>query len=165
MLCVLWEMKQLMRRSIVLNSKHFIKFPGKSCWILINRKSVLLLHDNPRPHIARVVKENIITLNIDVLPNPVTLLILLHLSSFSGHWNIILEGKLFIYYEDDKTDIVPLHRNLNNFYAWGIKNLPNRWDYVIDNERKYYMHWILKSKKHLFLFQIRQDILSILIMN
>lgn len=73
MLCVLWEMKQLMRRSIVLNSKHFIKFPGKSCWILINRKSVLLLHDNPRPHIARVVKENIITLNIDVLPHPVTL--------------------------------------------------------------------------------------------
>lgn len=85
--------------------------------LLINRKSVLLLHDNPRQHIARVVKENIITLNIDVLPHPVTLLILLHLSSFSGHWNIILEGKRFIYCEDDKTDIVPLHRNLNNFYA------------------------------------------------
>ena len=31
-------------------------------------------------------------------------------------------------------------------YAWGINNLWNRWDYIIDNKGKYYFDWIYQLR-------------------
>lgn len=153
MLCVWWDMKgvvyhEVLNQNETVNAEKYCrqlealhKNLQKKRPSLVNRKGVLLLHDNARPHIARVTQEKIMALNMEVLPHPPYSPDLApsdyHLFRSLQHF---LEGKQFINCEEVKTDIECFFASKpEEFYARGIKNLPNRWDYVIDNEGKYYL--------------------------
>ena len=82
MLCVWWDrcsiihFKSLSRNETVTADlyvqqlQHVHQSLLKKCPALINRKNVVLLHDNARPHAARVTQEEILELGWSVLPHP-----------------------------------------------------------------------------------------------
>lgn len=151
MLCVWWNMKGIIHWELLpanetitgdlyakqldrLQQALLLKQPA-----LVNRKGVILLHDNARPHTSKVVKEKLKELHWEILPHPPYSPDLApsdyHLfRSLQNH----LMGRNFEDEEDLKNDIVDFFASKSvDFYSRGIQKLPERWAEVIELNGKY----------------------------
>ena len=82
MLCIWWDFKgvlyfELLNHNETITAKLYSQqlSPLKAALVetrpvLINRKGALLLHDNARPHVAKITAGKISELNCEVLPHP-----------------------------------------------------------------------------------------------
>ncbi len=106
---------------------------------LINRKGVILQHDNARPHTARLTQQKINELGWEVLPHPPYSPDLApsdyHL--FRSLQNFLM-GKEFDGIEDVKRGITSfIASKLPVFFRDGIEKLVTKWGQVIENEGQY----------------------------
>jgi len=103
------------------------------------RTEVCLLHDNARPHMAKLTRATLEELGWEVLPHPAYSPDMaptdFHVfRALSNH----LQGKDFKKCDDLKQDITRFFESQNaEFYARGIEGLPARWGEVIDKEGEY----------------------------
>ncbi|XP_043496419.1 histone-lysine N-methyltransferase SETMAR-like [Polistes fuscatus] len=106
---------------------------------IVNRKGVILQHDNARPHCARRTLEKINELGWEVLPHPPYSPDVapsdFHLFRALQHF---LSGKTFANLDDIQNAISRYFAEKPiNFYRSGIENLLTRWQMVIDNDGEY----------------------------
>lgn len=106
---------------------------------LVNRKGVILHHDNARPHSARLTQNKLHSLGWEVLPHPPYSPDLapsdFHLfRSLTSY----LSGKSFHNNEEVKTTLDSFFASKDpHFFNRGIKKLVSRWTEVISNEGEY----------------------------
>jgi hypothetical protein len=108
---------------------------------LVARKGVVLLHDNAKPHVAKVTRETIIRLrwetsvhpphSPDTAPSDCRLFHLL-----DNH----LRGRQFRTLDDVKTALDGLFASRSKeFYHNGVHGLPSRWQKVLDGGGDYFL--------------------------
>jgi len=107
--------------------------------VLINRKSVVLQHDNARPHVARLTQEKIKELNWEVLPHPPYSPDIapsdFHLFRSLEH---SLRNKTFRNIDDVRAHLESYFSSKPpEFYKEGIQTLSARWQKVLDNDGDY----------------------------
>ena len=110
--------------------------------VLVNRKKVILLHDNARPHTAKVTQEKIIELGWSVLPHPPYSPDLAptdyHL--FCSLQNF-LNGKTFISEQGVNEAVLHFFQSKPvKFYEEGIDKLKTRWQQIISNNGEYILN-------------------------
>ena len=111
----------------------------EKCPAIVNRKGVILQHDNARPHCARRTLEKINELGWEVLPHPPYSPDIVpsdfHLFRSLQHF---LSGKK-LKNLDDVQNVISRYFVLKpiDFYRSGIENLHTRWQKVVDNEGDY----------------------------
>ena len=108
--------------------------------VLINRKIPLLLHDNAKPHVSKIVQEKINDLGWEVLPHPPYSPDIapsdFHL--FRSLQNSLQEKK-FKNLDDIKSHIQDFFDSkTQSFYQKGIEMLPQRWKSVVDSNGDYF---------------------------
>lgn len=106
---------------------------------LVNRKGVILLHDNARPHVAKMTKQKIEDLEWEVLPHPPYSPDLAptdyHLFRSLHDY---LGGKTYQEDGDIKADLSAFFEFKSpSFYKRGIDQLPIRWAQVVDSDGDY----------------------------
>lgn len=151
MLCIWWDRKgpihyELLKPDERINSEMYcrqlddlnrelkIKRPA-----LVNRKQIILHHDNARPHTALATRQKIADLSWEILSHPPyspdlapsDFHLFLSLQNF-------LNGKKY----KNETDVdQALHKFFasknESFYKNGIDKLPSRWEEVINNAGNY----------------------------
>lgn len=151
MLCVWWDNKgilyfELLPNNLTINAEvyasqlqHLQDSLVKKRPALVNRKGVILLHDNARPHVAKMIKEKIQELSWEVLAHPAYSPDIApsdyHL--FRSLQNF-LANKHYDKYEDLKMDIEKFFdQKPPNFYEREINQLPLRWAKVVDSNGDY----------------------------
>lgn len=97
---------------------------------LVNRKGILLLHDNARPHVSKKTLQKLSELNIEVLKHPPYSPDLaptdFHLFKHLDH---VLSQKTFADHEGVKKAISDfINSRDEDFYANGIRKLVSRWE-------------------------------------
>ena len=101
---------------------------------LVNRKGPILLHDNARPHIARLTMQLLNELGYETLSHPPYSPDLSPTDyHFFKHLDIFLQEKYFKNQGDAKTafnDFIASRKP--EFYATGINKLVQRWQKCID---------------------------------
>nr|KAF6353464.1 hypothetical protein mPipKuh1_010430 [Pipistrellus kuhlii] len=151
MLCVWWNFKGILHYEL-LPSNQTITSAVYSAQLerlaqalrekepaLINRKGVILHHDNARPHTARITAEKLRQLEWEVLPQPACSPDIApsdyHL--FRSLQNFLL-GKKFNNEECLKNALTEFFASKSQeFYNRGIKMLPERWAQVVENNGNY----------------------------
>ena len=108
---------------------------------------VILLHDNARPHVAKVVKKYLETLKWDVLPHsPYSPDIAL-----SDYWLFRkvydLANHRFISFENWLQNWIASKDK--SFFRNGIQKLPERWEKIVSSDGQYF-NWSV----HSFCFEI-----------
>ena len=108
---------------------------------LVNRKQVILLHDNAKPHTAKIVKDKLIDLNWEVLPHPPNSP---DIASLDYYLFRSLQN-----YLNDKTfeDEADLEKGLSEYFSShssalfhkGIYELPERWRQVVESDGGYFV--------------------------
>ena len=106
---------------------------------LVNRKGVILLHDNARPHTSRVTQQKIRELGYEVLPHPAYSPDIApsdyHLFRSLRHF---LNGKIFADRDEIKSALDSFFAEKStSFFMDGIKSLVNIWQMVVDNDGDY----------------------------
>lgn len=101
---------------------------------------VILLHDNARPHVAKVVKKTLEALQWDVLPHPPCSPDIApsdyHLFRSMAHG---LAEQHFHSYEDAKKWIDSwIASKDEQFFRDGIRKLPGRWEKVVTRDGQYF---------------------------
>ena len=105
-----------------------------------SKRKVILLHDNARPHVAKVIKETIENLGWEVLSHPVYSPDLApsdyHLFRSMAHF---FRDKIFFDIESIKKEVAQYFgfKSLS-FYEKGIKSLLKRWEKVIASDGNYF---------------------------
>jgi histone-lysine N-methyltransferase SETMAR len=117
-----------------LHNQLLVKRPG-----LVNRKGVILQHDNARPHAAKLTQEKIRQLNWEVLPHPPYSPDIapsdFHLFRSMEH---SLKNKNFKNIDQVRNHLEEYFSSKDTkFYQRGIETLPTRWQKVIDNDGDY----------------------------
>ena len=104
---------------------------------LVNRKNVVLLHDNTRPHTAGVTQEKHFEPGLSSLPHHTHLTFRLLIIIFLDHCNSLMVTNFSN--EDQVREFVKnfFTSKLAEFYAKGIEELPDEWQRVIANDGKY----------------------------
>lgn len=106
---------------------------------LVNRKGVILQHDNARPHTAKFTRDKIRQLGWEVLPHPPyspdiapsDYHLFRSLQDF-------LDGKRFTDYDNVKKGVSEFFDSKStDFYRAGIEQLPKRWSDIVDNDGEY----------------------------
>ena len=153
MLCVWWDMKgiiyyellepkqtvtanlysqQLIRLSEALEKKR--PFGGKG------KRKVILLHDNARPHVAKTTWATIENLGWEVLPHPA------YSPDLAPSDYHLFRSMEHFFREKSYTDLQSIKKDVTQFfelkpekfYESGIRQLPLRWQKVIDNDGNYF---------------------------
>jgi histone-lysine N-methyltransferase SETMAR len=106
---------------------------------LVNRKGIILQHDNARPHTARLTQQKIRELGWEVLPHPPYSPDIApsdyYLFRSLQHF---LNGKIFNNIEDIKIALSGYFASKPpEFYEMGIRKLPERWDIVVEKDGDY----------------------------
>jgi histone-lysine N-methyltransferase SETMAR len=106
---------------------------------LVNRKGVILLHDNARPHVAKWTKQKIEELEWEVLPHPPYSPDIApsdyYLFCSLQHF---LDGKSFSDLEEVQAAISGFFASKPaEFFRTGIENLPQRWKTIVENDGNY----------------------------
>ena len=152
MLCLWWDMRGLIHYELLcpnqtitaakycsqledLKTALSIKRPA-----LLNRKGVVLQHDNARPHTARITQEKIMSFNWEVLPHPPYSPDIApsdyHLFRSLQHH---LSNKIYENDEQLKNNIdLFFSSKSKNFFEIGIKKLVDHWREVLENEGRYF---------------------------
>ena len=151
MLCVGWNVQgiihfELLPRNATMTARLYVdqldrlnqslsrKHPS-----LVNRKGVLFLHDNARPHVAKVTREKIKDLSWEVLPHPPYSP---DLAPSDFHLFRSLQNHLadinFVDEESLKNDLSAFFASKPpNFYRRGIEALASRWQMVVNSDGNY----------------------------
>lgn len=119
-----------------LNAALMAKRPA----IASNRRKVILLHDNAKPHVAKCVRDTLLELEWEVLPHPAYSPDLApsdyYLFRSMQH---ALEGTHFRNYEDVRKWVDRwIASKPTSWYRHGIGMLPEKWGNAIDSEGKYF---------------------------
>jgi len=106
---------------------------------LVNRRGIVLQHDNAKPHTAKITREKLKKFGWDVLPHP----------SYSpdiapSDYHLFQSLQHFMADKDykDKDDVNTAISDFfaskpKSFYRDGIQALPQRWETVIENDGQY----------------------------
>lgn len=107
---------------------------------LVNRKGIILLHDNARPHVAKKTSQKLADLNIEILKHPPYSPDLSPTDYYLfKHLNHFLDQKIFTDPEDVKSIISDFIDSKNpEFYAKGILNLVSRWQKCVESNGDYF---------------------------
>jgi histone-lysine N-methyltransferase SETMAR len=151
MLCVWWDMFgviyfELLNPNQTINSEVYCrqldqlnqslksKRPA-----LVNRKGVILHHDNVRPHVSKMTQQKIRELGWELLPHP-TYSPDIAASDYHLFRSIqnYLNRKKFNNTDEVNSAISEFFASKPpQFYRNGIEKLPKRWSNVIDNDGDY----------------------------
>ncbi|XP_014609810.1 PREDICTED: histone-lysine N-methyltransferase SETMAR-like [Polistes canadensis] len=151
LLCVWWDCRgiiyhELLKPNLTITADRYVqqlqrvqeklneKRPA-----LVNRKNIILLHDNVRSHTAKVTQEKILELGWSVLPHPPYSpdLAPTNYHLFSSLKNF-LNGKTFKSEEQVNQAVENFFQSKpTTFYKEGIDKLPERWEKVIHNNGEY----------------------------
>ena len=145
LLCVWWDIKgiihfELLEENQTINSGLYIEqltrleeALNQKRPALVNRKGLILHHDNARPHVAKNVIQKINSFNWEILPHPPYSPDIApsdyHLFRSLQHHLI---GKKFNQKNDIKNDLQQFFDNKPvRFYRKGIENPSERWQKII----------------------------------
>jgi histone-lysine N-methyltransferase SETMAR len=110
----------------------------EKCPSLVNRKGVILLHGNARPHIGKVTQKKLSDLDIEVLPHP-------PYSPDLSPTDYHIFKYLNNYLRDEKFADQRAVENANfingqnsQFYRVEIEKLMERWQKCVDAEGNYF---------------------------
>jgi len=151
MLSIWWDMKgvvhwELLDRNLTITAEIYCQQLDRlnSALIqirpsLVNRKGVLLHHDNARPHIARLTIQKIGELGYEVMPHPAYSPDMApsdyHLFRSLYHH---LKENIFNTEEEVRKGIASFIASKQpEFFKRGIENLVGRWGTIIENEGEY----------------------------
>lgn len=106
---------------------------------LVNRKGVILLHDNAKPHTSRVTQQKIRELGYEVLPHPAYSPDIApsdyYLFRSLQHF---LKGKMFANKYEIKSGLQSFFdEKPSKFFSDGIQSLVKRWQTIVDNDGDY----------------------------
>jgi len=106
---------------------------------LVNRKGVILLHDNARPHTSKLTQQKIRELGYELLPHPPYSPDIspsdYYLFRSMQHF---LKGKRFVNNEELKSSLQSFFDEKSpKFFADGIQSLLDRWQMIVDNDGEY----------------------------
>ena len=109
----------------LVHQKLLVKQPA-----LVNRKGVILLHDNAKPHISKVTQAKLKELKFEVLPHPPYSPDLVPTDfQFFKHLDNFLTGKIFDDPEALKNEVDAfISSRTKEFYQSGINKLLERWE-------------------------------------
>lgn len=151
LLSVWWDFKgpvhwELLKSGQTINSEFYCgqldtlkSVLAKKRPALINRKGVILLHDNAKPHTSKMTQLKIKELEFEVLQHPPYSPDIApsdyYLFRSLEHF---LRGKSYKSLEDMKLDLSKYFVEKEvKFYSDGIHSLENRWQRVIENDGNY----------------------------
>ena len=107
---------------------------------LVNRKGPLLLHDNAKPHVARVTQKKLNELGIEVLPHPPYSPDLSPTDfHFFKHLDNFVKEKVFKSEEEVRDAFEAfVSSRTPDFYDTGINKLISRWQKCLDSNGCYF---------------------------
>lgn len=153
MLCIWWDSEgivyyELLKPNETVNAERYKQqlerlnenLMRKRPAIASNRRKVILLHDNARPHVAKAVKETLLQLEWEVLPHPAYspdiapsdyhLFRSIQHGLADTHFRKVEEVQKWV---DDWIASKP-----TEFFRRGIHLLPERWEKVVASDGKYF---------------------------
>ena len=106
---------------------------------LVNRRDLVLLHDNVRPHVSQITVRKLNELSFDVLPHPPYSPDLSPTDDhLFKHFDNFLTGRTFSSQDQAKTTFVDfIESRAPNFYADEMNRLVLRWQKCTDSKGTY----------------------------
>ena len=148
MVCVWWDAKgviywEMLERNHTINYVLYCEQLQRVADAITHNRplltDVIFLHDNSRPHIAKLSCEKLLELQWEVLPHPPYSpdLAPTDYCLFRSLQNF-LNGKVFSNDEELKTDVGLFFDSKSvDFFVKGISDLPNRWRKVVQSNGDY----------------------------